>query len=71
MNQTVTAKLKILVDPSDAELLHNTMKTYSEACDYVSKHIFNTHDLPIGSLQENLYHDIRSKYKLPSQMAQS
>ncbi|MBQ4468242.1 MAG: transposase, partial [Firmicutes bacterium] len=71
MEQTLTAKLKILPTPSEAELLMDTMRTYSEACNYVSDYIFSTHDTNLRSLNRELYHAIREKYSLPSQMAQS
>ena len=71
MEQTLTAKLKILPTPSEAELLMDTMRTYSEACNYVSDYVFSTHDLNLRSLNRELYHAIRQKYSLPSQMAQS
>ena len=31
MQQTITAKLQILVNPSDRQILHDTMKAYSNA----------------------------------------
>ena len=71
MEQTLTAKLKILPTPSETELLMDTMRTYSEACNYVSDYVFRTHELNLRSLNRELYHAIREKYSLPSQMAQS
>ena len=71
MEQTLTAKLKILPSPSETELLMDTMRTYSEACDYVSDYVFRTHELDLRSLNSELYYAIRQKYSLPSQMAQS
>ncbi len=71
MEQTLTAKLKILPTPSEDELLMDTMRTYSEACNYVSDYVFSTHDTNLRSLNRELYHAIRQKYSLPSQMAQS
>ena len=32
MEQTVTAKLQILVSPSDEQILRRTMKAYCAAC---------------------------------------
>ncbi|MBQ5440681.1 MAG: transposase, partial [Firmicutes bacterium] len=64
MEQTLTAKLKILPSPSEAELLMDTMRTYSEACNYVSDYVFSTHDLNLRSLNRELYHAIREKYSL-------
>ena len=49
----------------------DTMRTYSEACNYVSDYVFSTHDTNLRSLNRELYHAIREKYSLPSQMAQS
>ena len=71
MEQTLTAKLKILPTPSETELLMDTMRTYSEACNYVSDYVFRTHELDLRSLNSELYYAIRQKYSLPSQMAQS
>ena len=71
MKQTLTAKLKILPDPSDAQLLIDTMHAYSAACDFVSSYVFLFHDLSIASLQRELYHTIRERFGLRSQMAQS
>jgi predicted transposase len=71
MKQTLTAKLKILPDPSDAQLLIDTMHAYSAACDFVSSYVFLFHDLSIASLHRELYHTIRERFGLRSQMAQS
>lgn len=45
MQQTITAKLQILVSPSDKQILCDTMKAYSDACNYVSEYIYKTHNL--------------------------
>ncbi len=37
MRQTITVKLQILVNPSDKQILCNTMKAYSAACNYVAE----------------------------------
>lgn len=71
MEQTLTAKLKILPDPADKQLLFDTMHAYSAACDFVSSHIFLFRDLSIASLNRDLYRTIREKFGLRSQMAQS
>ena len=42
MQQTITAKLQILVNPSEKQILCDTMKAYSDACNYVSEYIYNT-----------------------------
>ena len=71
MEQTLTAKLKILPDLSDAQLLIDTMHAYSAACDLVSDYVYKFHDLSISSLNRELYHLIRQRFGLRSQMAQS
>ena len=71
MEQTITAKLQILVNPSDKQILCNTMKTYSDACNYVSEYIYKTHNLSRYSVQKDTYYQIREIYGLRSQMAVS
>ena len=71
MELTLTAKLKILPDPSEEQLLKDTMRAYTDACDLVSEHVFRTHDLRLGSLNRDLYRTIRDTFGLRSQMAQS
>lgn len=71
MQQTITAKLQILVNPSDKQILCDTMKAYSNACNYVSNYIYNTHNLSRYSVQENTYYQVREVYGLRSQMAVS
>ena len=71
MQQTVTMRLRIIPDSCQAELLKKTMKAYSEACNYVSDHIFRTHDMTQSGLQKALYYSIRESFSLPAQMAQS
>lgn len=71
MQQTVTAKLQILVNPSDKQILCDTMKAYSDACNYVSDYIYNTHNLSRYSVQEDTYYQVREVYGLRSQMAVS
>lgn len=71
MRQTITAKLQILVSSSDKQILCNTMKAYSDACNYVSDYIYNTHNLSRYSVQKDVYHQVREVYGLRSQMAVS
>ena len=71
MEQTVTAKLQILVNPSDKQILCDTMKAYSDACNYVSEYIYKTHNLSRYSVQEDTYYQVREIYGLRSQMAVS
>lgn len=71
MQQTITAKLQILVNPSDKQILCNTMKAYSDACNYVADYIYKTHNLSRYSVQENTYYQVREAFGLRSQMAVS
>lgn len=71
MKQTITAKLQILVNPSDRDNICSTMKAYSDACNYVSEYIYRTHNLSRYSIQENTYYQVRETYGLRSQMAVS
>lgn len=71
MQITTTAKIQVQVTPEQCELLDATMDTYRSACNFVANHIFRTHDLKQFSLNKTLYYDIRKRYGLKSQMAQS
>ena len=53
MQQTITAKLQILVNPSDRQILHDTMKAYSNACNYVSDYIYCYSSLNISHYSLN------------------
>ena len=68
---TVTAKIQIITSDADRVLLNDTMAVYRNACNYVSNHIFHTHDLKQFSLNKALYTTLREKFGLKSQMAQS
>lgn len=71
MQFTVTAKVQIIATDEDRALLDRTMDTYREACNYASDYVFRTHDLNQASLNKALYKDLRSRFGLKSQMAQS
>ncbi len=71
MEQTLTAKLKLVVSGDDIQLLLDTMHAYRDACAFVSSHIFLTRDLTQRSLHDTLYREIRIRFGLPSQMAES
>lgn len=68
---TITAKIQLSVIDTDKILLDNTMSVYSDACNYVSDYVFHTHDLKQFSLNKVLYYELREKFGLKSQMAQS
>lgn len=68
---TITAKIQLSVIDTDKVLLDNTMSVYRAACNYVSDYVFRTHDLKQFSLNKVLYSELREKFGLKSQMAQS
>lgn len=68
---TITAKVQIIVTYADKTLLEETMSAYCDACNYVSDYVFKTHNLSQAQLNKALYYDLREKYSLKSQMAQS
>ena len=69
MELTKTVKLQIYVSENEKALLLNSMRAYSDACNYVSDYIYTTKDLSQVSVQKHTYEKCRSKYGLPSQMA--
>lgn len=71
MQFTVTAKVQIITTDEERAMLNRTMDTYRKACNYVSAYVFRTHDLKQSSLNTTLYADLRSRFGLKSQMAQS
>ena len=72
MQQTLTAKLQIIPQPSDRQLLVDTVKAYSAACTYVSDLIHVNHlPLNIFDVQKATYHACRESFGLRSQMAVS
>lgn len=71
MRITLTAKIKILPSEEEAKLLSETMRAYSGACNFASAHVFETRDLRLASLHKALYRELRERFELKSQMAQS
>ena len=68
---TITAKIQILPSPEEVSLLQKTMQTYSDACNYISGYIAQTHILVQAKLNKVLYNELRNIFGLRSQMAQS
>ena len=68
---TITAKVQIVATDADKVLLNKTMSVYSDACNYVSDDVFQTHNLKQFSLNKALYTELRERFGLKSQMAQS
>ena len=71
MQQTLTSKVRILPDEETKTLLLRTMDAYKDACNYVSVHIFVSNCTVRRSIHDDLYYDLRSKFGLRSQMAES
>lgn len=68
---TIKVKLALKNQSDEAKFLH-TMEQYRQACNFISKYIFEN-GFPMNQLkiQKAIYHDIREKYGLKSMMAQS
>ena len=71
MQVTLTSKVRILPDEESKALLLDTMHVYREACSYVSVHIFASQCMHHRTLHDDLYYDLRSKFGLRAQMAES
>ena len=71
MQQTITLKIKLLVQPSELQIICNTMKAYSVACNFVSAYIFETHCLTRKKIHDALYYKLREEFHMRSQMAES
>ncbi len=71
LNLTIKARLK-LSDPKDALTFQEVCEQYRQACNYVSDYVFN-HDFELSfvKLNEFLYHDVRQRFHLKSQLTQS
>lgn len=73
MEMQVTIKVKLKITNSETALsFSKTMEQYRQACNYVSKYIFNhDFDMKQSRLNKELYSKLRNLFSLKSQMAQS
>lgn len=73
MKQVVVIKSKIKLHSSfDEQALRISMVQYQKACNFVSEYIFNNNfELSQPKLNKALYHTIRNKFGLRSQMTQT
>ncbi|SPS13548.1 Transposase ISLasa12 [Lactobacillus helveticus] len=73
MDQSVVIKAQLLnIDHETAQAFSNTMCKYRDACNFISQYIFeHAFELKQSKLNKALYHDLRDKFELKSQMAQS
>src|SRR6266567_3820561 len=70
MNTLLSAKLKLHTTPQQFQVLRQTQLAYRDALNYVSQYAFEHSKMSnkVG-LQEATYHEIRTRFKLPAQMA--
>ncbi len=70
MQQIITAKLKLITTPEQQQMLRQTQLAYRDALNFVSRYAFEHGKLSnTERLQQGTYRQIRSLFKLPSQMA--
>lgn len=70
MQQIIRAKLKLITTPEQYHLLRQTQLAYRDALNYVSRYAFEHGKISSAErLHKGTYRDIRSIFKLPSQMA--
>ncbi|MFB5267016.1 RNA-guided endonuclease InsQ/TnpB family protein [Paenibacillus enshidis] len=68
---TITAKIQIYVPHEHTEMLIKTTNTYREACNYLSAIVFQTKEINQRTLNDLYYQELRNRFRLKSQMAQS
>lgn len=69
---TKTIKLRIYVDDEQAIQLRTMTEQYRQACNFVSQYLFdNKFEMNSNKLSKILYRDVRGKFGLKSQLAQS
>lgn len=73
MEISLTSKLRIVFQSDDdRKSAYDTLIAYRDACNYVSQYIFNNDFiLKQSELQSALYHELRQRFGLKSQMTQS
>ena len=68
---TTTVKLRLVLNESDRDAFYQTAVRYAEACNFVSAYVKCNRQFFFRSLHDALYSQIRSRFGLKSQMAQS
>ncbi len=70
MKQTLVAKLKLVTTPEQFKVLRTTQLAYRDALNAVSRYAY-AHGKTSNKvkLQEAMYREIRTRYKIPAQMA--
>lgn len=71
-NLTKTIKLRLYVNSEQAAMFKQMSEQYRQACNFVSQYIFdNDFELNSAKLNKVLYREVRYKFSLKSQLAQS
>jgi IS605 OrfB family transposase len=68
---TLTAKIQIFIPHEHMEMLNKTIHAYREASNYLSIIVFQTKELNQRTLNDLYYRELRTRFSLKSQMAQS
>lgn len=68
---TITAKIQIYTNSEQVESLRITAKAYQKACNWLSEKVFTSKNLNQSQLNALYYRDLRNRFGLKSQMAQS
>lgn len=70
MEQVITAKLKLHLSPEQKSALRDVSLAYRDALNYTSQIAFENGKTSSGAkLQKLVYQDLRSRFRLPAQMA--
>ncbi|MCQ2180361.1 MAG: hypothetical protein MJY91_09725, partial [Bacteroidales bacterium] len=68
---TVTAKVQVMVSAEQRSALLRTGEAYRDACNRISQHVFDSGEENFYELNRALYHELRERFGLKAQMAQS
>ena len=71
MQVTLTSKVQIMPDEESKDLLVRTVHAYTSACNFVSAHVFASQETRKQRIHDELYREIRTRFGLRSQMAES
>lgn len=70
MKQTIIAKIKLHTTPDQFKALRSTQLAYRDALNYVSQYAFEHGKMSNKvALQEGTYTELRTRYRIPAQMA--
>jgi putative transposase len=64
----LTAKVKLLPTPEQADALKHTLETANAACNYISERAWKERSFRQYSLHKLVYYDVRERFGLSSQM---